>query len=41
MHEIATSRSLAVTVMVLRAYGHMPPGISGSPVVTLIETLRS
>jgi hypothetical protein len=34
MHEIAVSRSLAVTVIVVRAYGHEPPSTSGSLVVT-------
>jgi hypothetical protein len=34
MHEIAVSRSLAVTVIVVRAYGYEPPSTSGSLVVT-------
>src|SRR6516164_6076692 len=33
MHEIAASRSLAVTVMMLRAYDHERPGIRRSSVV--------
>src|SRR5579864_8416288 len=40
-HEIAASRSLAVTVMVVRAYDHKPPGMSGSPLVTPIEPFWS
>src|SRR5215472_924130 len=46
MHEIAASRSPAVTVMVLRAYDHGPPGMtewasSDSDSGLLVRTVRS
>src|SRR5579859_2364158 len=40
-HEIAASRSLAVTVMMLRAYEHPRRGMGGSPLVTPIRALWS
>jgi hypothetical protein len=39
-HEIAWSRSLAVTLMMLRAYDHRRAGTRGSPVVTAIVAIR-
>src|ERR1700683_1307897 len=40
-HDIAASMSLAVTVMMTRAYEHEPRSMSGSPLVTLIEVFWS